>query len=54
MQLGKILLLEKDFIFRFHTELDEALEFQKNTSRWWAMNDMITSIFVMISRLLVL
>lgn len=54
MLLGKILLLEKNFVMRFHTELDAALLHQKSTSRWWAANDMITSIFIMISRLLVL
>ncbi len=53
IQLGKILILERNFIMKFHTELDAALEYQKSTSRWWAANDMITTVFVMISRFLV-
>ncbi len=54
MQLGKILLLEKEYILRFHAELDVALEMQKHTSKLWAINDLVTTVFVMISRFLVL
>lgn len=54
IQLGKILLLEKDFIMRFSTELDIALTLQKWVSKYWAMSDMVTTVFVMISRFLVL
>ena len=54
MQLGKILLLEKIFKSKFQTELDDALKFQKLTSRWWSFMDMITSIFMLISRFFVI
>lgn len=53
-QLWKILLLERNFLNKFHHELDIALTQQKLTSKWWAVNDMITTVFVMISRFLVL
>lgn len=54
MQLGKILLLEPLFLRKFYTELNEALDKQKYTSRWWSLSDMVISVFVMISRFLVL
>lgn len=54
MQLGKILSLEKKFQKKFYEEVDEALHFQKFTSKWWSISDMITSVFAMISRFLVI
>lgn len=54
MQLGKILRLEKEYIMRFHSELEEAKALQLQISKGWALNDLITSFFVMISRFLVL
>lgn len=54
IQLGKILRLESLFLQRFFTEISDALDKQLYTSKWWSVNDMITSVFVMISRFLVL
>lgn len=54
MQLGKILRLENIFRAKFAHDVDEALQFQLYTSRWWSINDMITTVFVMISRFLVI
>lgn len=54
MQLGKILGLEKNFKKDFNRSVDEALVYQKDTSRWWSASDMVTTIFVMISRFLVI
>lgn len=54
MQLGKILRLEEAFRSKFVQEISEALRLQKFTSRWWSASDMITSVFVGISRFLVI
>lgn len=54
MQLGKNLRLENNFRNKFEVEVDEALYLQKFTSRWWSASDMITSVFTMISRFLVI
>lgn len=54
MQLGKNLRLESHFHAKFDSEIDEALRLQKFTSRWWSVSDMITSVFAMISRFLVI
>ena len=54
MQLGKILRLEEIFCSKFVKEISEALRLQKFTSRWWSASDMITGVFVGISRFLVI
>lgn len=54
MQLGKILRLEEKFRKKFDNEVDEALRLQKFTSKWWSVSDMITGVFAMISRFLVI
>lgn len=54
MQLGKILRLETDFRRKFAFEVDNALDHQRYISRWWSISDMITTVFVMISRFLVI
>lgn len=54
MQLGKLLRLEQGFGKKFSDELDLAFHHQAFTSRWWSLSDMITNIFVMISRFLVI
>lgn len=54
MSLGKILSLESNFIKKFHIKIQEGLSNQLLVSRWWSANDVITRIFVMISRFIVL
>lgn len=54
MQLGKILRLEGEFRDKFVSEIDNALYLQKFVSRWWSVSDIITSIFVLIARFLVI
>lgn len=52
--LGKILGLEGKFREKFVSEVDNAMNLQIRVSKWWSISDMITAIFVMIARFLVI